>query len=371
MQKVQPVVELPPFYCPIQGAIHPHTDHLRRRSEEWMHGYGFCPDAASLQFVRSFNSADFVGRMAPHGLLDPMQVLTDWCNLGFVIDERFDRIPLARSDRNVLAEAAELAVKLVRTFETPGAGLLTTSPFGAPLEDLATRMHRMTTPSQRRRIVEGTHLWASALVWEVADHARPEPPSLNDYTTQRQQTIGGALFTSWIDTLTGVEVPASEMDHPSVRALTEITGLIVGIDNDLFSYANDLWFHQNQGVTLRNFATVLAAEGGCTTDQALREVTWMRNRLTALFLALRDQLTERHRPRAGSALRNYMRHLGYLIRGNLDYYGVTDKYRNPDGRSPDTLLRVAYRFTSKPPDNASEPLPIPTISWWWDQLATA
>jgi hypothetical protein len=356
-------IDPPPVYCPIAPAVHPLVSDIQRQSEDWMAQFDFWPDASGRQTVQAFNCAELACRMAPDGIPEHLQICADWFHLAFVWDEFYDRLPAAKAGGG-LAQLAELAVKVIRTLRVPGAALLPeSSPTSVALHDLAERLHRMSTPVQRRRIIDGQQDWLSAVAWEVASRSGTELPSLADYTAQRLYTVGGTAFTGWLDFLNGIEVSGNEWDAPAVRALTEISGIIVAIDNDLYSYAKDLWFQQHHGVLLLNYVSVLAAHFDCSVPAALEEAVRMRDRLMCLFLRLREQIARR----ASIDLNCYITGLGHFIRANIDYGNASLRYRNPDGRSPNAT-QSTMQFCNEPSDASLDPISIPHIAWWWGQL---
>ncbi|GAB2809496.1 terpene synthase family protein [Streptomyces daliensis] len=356
-------VRIPPLYCPIPPAIHPQHADMQHRSMEWMTRYGFCSDEPCRVRTASINGAEFVARMTPAGDRERMQVFADWAHLSLLFDDLYDALPDA-SASTALCDFTGTAVKVMRTFEAPEASLMPDdSPFTAPLRDLARRTHRIATPVQLRRMVEAQRLWLSCVAWEIACKPRAHLLGLNDYIVLRMGTVGGTATSSWIEILNGTEAPDHEMDSPLVRALAESAGLIVGMDEDLYSYGKDLWHQRHDGTPLLNFVGVTAHELGCTHEKALLEVAAMRNQLMCLFLALRDRAL-RH---AGPALTRYVTDLGHYIRANADWGTSAGRYRNPDGRSPDAVS-IRHEWTDDAPDFSGEPLPLPAIAWWWHQL---
>lgn len=357
------VVDIPPVYCPIPPAAHPLLQQIQLRSEEWIAQFSFWADGAGPPSARDSNYGEMAARMAPSGIPERLQLCSDWYHLGGVWDETYDRLPTAEVGRG-LGRLAEMTAKIIRTFRVPAAGLLPPSnPFNAALADIAERLHRMTTPVQRHHIIDGQQDWLVSMAWEAACKAHTRLPSLPDYTAQRLYTVGGTAFTVWLETLDGVEVPDKEWDSPSTRALTEIAGLIVAFDNDLYSYAKDLWFQRHRGVTPLNCVNVLAADLGCSIPTALDQAVRMRDRLMCLFLALRTQLAHR----ANSDLDHYLTGLGHFIRANIDFGNASARYSNPDGNSPHATQSPLH-VSDTPLETSLKPLDIPHIAWWWQQL---
>ena len=84
----------------------------------------------------------------------------------------------------------------------------------------------------------------------------------------------------------GYELSAEAVEHPAVRALTEMSWLLVAFDNDLYSYHRE---NVLQGNGL-NAVDVVAREQGRTVAEAVDTVVAMRDRVMCRFLALGDEV---------------------------------------------------------------------------------
>ncbi|MFD5554649.1 hypothetical protein ACFWIA_12520 [Streptomyces sp. NPDC127068] len=356
-------LDIPPLYCPIPSAIHPNHAELRRGTMRWLDRYGFCSDATVEARVRAINGAEFVARLTPGGDLERMQIFSDWAHLSLLFDDLYDSLPRPSAGA-ALARFAKTAVKVMRTFEAPDANLLDPhDPFTAPLRDLAGRTHRLASPVQMRRMIEAQRIWLSCVCWEIAHQTEGgSPPDLNDYTTLRMGTVGAVASSSWIEILNGSDdIPCHEFDSYRTRAIAEIAGTIVGMDQDLYSWGKDLWHRQHDGTVAVNFVSVIAHDRACSDREAMIHLVRMRDRLMSLFLELRDLALAS----AGPELTRYLTDLGHYIRGTLDWGLGAERYRTPDGASPHSV-RISHTWSSSPSDASPDPIPgIPSIAWWW------
>ncbi len=121
-----------------------------------------------------------------------------------------------------------------------------------------------------------------------------------------------------------------------------------------------------KGQTGQNIVTVLANERGCGLQQAVVDAVAMRDRMMCLFLRLSDRLL----PGASVELRSYLSDLGHLLRGNIEWSMRVPRY-NSLGSADQPPGRTATMFpgwADQPADGSLEPLPLPAIAWWWNQL---
>jgi hypothetical protein len=106
---------------------------------------------------------------------------------------------------------------------------------------------------------------------------------------------------------------------------------------------------------------VLEYEHGIPPEEALRRAVAQRDRVTCLFLRLRDELAVTGSPQ----LRQYLENLGTFIRGAQDWGISSHRYTTPEDPA---ALPSTFRDT--PTDDSDEPLDIPAIAWWWDVPST-
>ncbi|GAA3433971.1 hypothetical protein [Kutzneria kofuensis] len=70
-------------------------------------------------------------------------------------------------------------------------------------------------------------------------------------------------------------------------------------------------------------------------------------------------------PSASEELRNYLECLSRLLRGNMEWGLQAQRYRNPDGRSPDAVRTRGF-VDGGTAGSCRRRAAIPSIAWWWD-----
>lgn len=79
--------ELPPFYCPIESAIHPDVDDIEKRAVDWIDRLEIYDSEARRAWVMATNSAEFYARFAPDGAGDNVLAAAQWVYWGFAFDD--------------------------------------------------------------------------------------------------------------------------------------------------------------------------------------------------------------------------------------------------------------------------------------------
>jgi hypothetical protein len=352
-------LELPPFYCPIESAIHPEVDAIEQRAIDWIDRSGLCETDAERGWVLVTNSAEFYARFAPAGVEDNVLAAALWVYWGFAFDDACcDNGPL--STRPAAFEA--LASRLQLILDAPEDPIDSSDRFALSLRDIALTLRRHATPQQLRRFSDAHRYWLSCVAWQISNQTRGYMPDLAEYTAMRLGSCGGPPTLALLEIANAMEVPASEMQSSAVRALTAMGWFVAGWDNDLHSYNKEA--HQQDSE--QNVVNVLVHHHGQSVEQALLSAVGMRDRVMHLFLRLREK-TLAH---ASEPLRSYLISLGHGIRGNIDWALRVPRYTSLGDLSavPGSARARQPRWTDEPSDTSFEPLPIPVISWWWDQL---
>lgn len=345
-----------PFFCPIESAIHPEVDAIERRAVDWIDRVGLPRDGTERARTIGTNSAEFYARFAPRGIARHVELAARWVYWGFVFDD-------ARCDSGWFstrpADFVAMAGVLQRALESPRIPVETSDRYVRALQDIGRALLDCATPVQFRRFVEAHRAWLFGVAWQIGNRAREHMPSVDEYLAMRLASCGGPPTIALLEIANGMEVPAAEMDSPQVRALTEMTWLIAGLDNDLHSYRKE----RRQRHTDQNIITVLMHHEPTSIEPALTSAIAIRDRIMTLFLRLRAQLL----PDASEPLRRYLTDLGHAIRGNIEWAHQVPRYTSRNGQATPSVPSGQPRWTDHPADPDAAALPFPTIGWWWTQ----
>lgn len=350
--------EFPPFYCPLEGAVHPGAEEAERRALAWVDRMGFCRTPAQRAWVEGTRSADFFARFAPRSDPERLWLGSAWVYWGFAFDDN-------RCDEGEFSEDpaafAAMAGRVQRALERPGTCRFD-DPYAAAVHDLGERFRACASPVQVHRLIAAHRAWLWGVQWQIGNRARGLMPHLDDYLTMRLHSAGGEPPYALVE-LAGPEVPAREMDSPAVRALTEMAILVAALDNDRHSIAKEL----RRGQTEQNVFTVLVHRHGRSVRQAVRDAVALRDKVLCRFLALRAKVA----PRASRELAGYLADLGHGIRGNAEWGLLVPRYlslRTAEQGPGEVTPPDAVEWAARPLDTGRRPPPLPSLAWWWDDL---
>jgi len=153
----------------------------------------------------------------------------------------------------------------------------------------------------------------------------------------------------------GCPPPPRLLADRRVRAILEVAATLTDWETDVISFGKET---ERTGDGF-NLIDAVCQDTGCGVDQAFERAMIMWDRMMTLFLRLRDRLMAELPQLAG-----YVAGLGQYIRGVLDWSLSTDRYVYLDGLGG-TRAFTPGGWRDSPRDTSADPLPIPSISWWW------
>jgi hypothetical protein len=369
-------IEIPAFFCPVDPVMHPDVELVERRSGEWATKVGLVRDATDLERWHACTAADFYGGMVPAAITDRFQIAADWVYWGFYFDDaRCDEGGEGGGEGGGVGggvggiavtphRLVPMVARLLRILDSCDERLCGGDRYLAGIRDLARRYQELATPTQYERWMTAHRRWLFGVVQQNVMRGAGGPACLDDYLLARLHDCGGAPTQAMFEFANGPEIPGAELDSPAVRAVTEVFWLVAALDNDRVSrYKEVLGQHD-----LYNTVDILVRTLGLSESDAIEVFLRWRDRLMLLFLRLREQLMRT----ASEPLRIYLDTLRHGIRSNIDWSLRTPRYATlyPSEDFPDgATIRLHGGCTDRPSDSNPEPLPAPSIAWWWTQLS--
>lgn len=345
-------VELPPLFCPLESAVHPHVRQVDEQAVEWIDDSGMCASDREKAWVVATHSTDFFGRFAPVADDERLLATALWVYWGFAFDDaRCDTGPLSSRP----AQFNALAGQVQRACETGTA--TPDDRYAGALQDITRRFRSFAPPTQVSRFVHAHRAWLSGVAWQIGNQAVGRMPGLDEFLTMRLLAAGGFPTFAMLELATGAEVPDRDMHRPAVRALTEMAATVAALDNDRHSLHKEL----SKGHADQNVYTVLMAERGIPLQEAVHQANALRDRILSRFLTVHDRI----RPTAGPDLATYLQGLRYGVRGNNEWGMRVPRYLSL-GHWPDDMDDSLLTYADEPSDARQDPVEgAPGIAWWW------
>ncbi|NEA98912.1 hypothetical protein [Streptomyces sp. SID13726] len=348
------------LWCPIPAEHNPLGPEVEEGTAAWIRRHRLdveTPDQDRLAL--SVWICRCTALLCPDAPLEQLQIAAEF---NVWVNAMDDHVDLPGGARDAAKATVRLA-QLVRPAEAPESAPLDGSPLGAALADVAVRLSRCATSAQLARFAErfrhGMFCWA----WQRSLLEDGEEHDLNEYATLRLGATFVPVYAALCEIVHGYRLDGGELATPPVRALTEMTSWLIGLHNDVHSWAKE----EASDSPDINAVTVLARETDGDLDEALTRALALSNQVMALFVRLRDHT----RAQASDALRLHLRDLGRLIAGALEYHLRMPHYRRGLKPGHRELLDRIWVDTGPADVDPGPPPALASIAWWWQQLPEA
>ncbi|MGP3979433.1 terpene synthase family protein [Streptomyces sp. 8N114] len=342
------------YPLPMQEPSHVPTD-VAAQVQAWKESYGWTELSPEPHYVPGTATGWALGRSSTpetsKALLRAIGCAMEWA---LVIDDDVLDHPEARSRAS---EVIRLVGQITHVMESPGYRVpKNESPFIAAVHDVMEQLRPECTPTQAARMSAGMRCLLTSGVHKI----HLDEPNEDEYLALRMHDVGGYAWATFIEMCGPAPITDEDWNAPAVQALVGCTSLIVGLENDVFSYHKE----KAEGQTSPNFVGVLQATRRLSFDQAVTLAIETRDRLMLLILRLRERLM----PTAEPPLQYLIERLGQFIMANTEVTLSAPRY------NPSAADRFAVEDVAKTPacwapslsTTDTSPLPYPSISWWWD-----
>ncbi|MDC0768705.1 terpene synthase family protein [Streptomyces sp. HD] len=357
MGAATPLLQIPAYYCPIAPLIHPQAAEIDACSVEFLARFNLCKEQKQRDRLEA-GMGGVAGLIIPRGDQAAVQVASDLAVWVFAFDDICDESPLGSRP----GELIEVMARLQRVIETPESPARN-DPFAEALRDIRLRLGAVATPVQVGRWVEAMRGYFFVETYRAGNIARQLTPNLSDYAFISLHAGGTRAVVMLPHIAEGIDLPSAVWEDRRIRALTEMATSLGVWDTDIFSYAKE----SHRSSDGHNLIDVVRNTYGYPSDRALRAAVGMRDRVMCRFLRLREEVMAEGDPSTG----RYLQSLGHYIRGLLDWCLNTDRYVYLDGLSGGSRAFCSTGWRDTPSDDSPEPLPIPSIAWWWAVGAAA
>lgn len=339
------------FYCPLPEEVISTSESLEAETLAWAEKLDLGQGDTQATKLYALTGAKFMAHVYPHANGNLAQALSDYSAWGFAANDK--AVPTDPTIRT--CDVLHTLFRWVRTMRSPNSWTLDDNSLSAALRDTFMRLRDCMTPVQMHRFTVGQTSWLLDQSWETSLRERGAALTVNEYLAMRIGSGGTYAATSYIDAVEGIETPDQELASPIARAAAE-AGMMAGLlDNDRYSLGKE----SRPGFKKYNIFDALRHQHpNLSVRQAILDGIAIRDRILILYARLCNQFL----PRASKELRQYFIGVDRIISGNVTYGTTALRYLNPASFS------TIQRTEKLPPGLPTEPLPYPTIAWWWDHL---
>ncbi|KAL4256657.1 Terpene synthase [Pleurotus pulmonarius] len=209
--------------------------------------------------------------------------------------------------------------------------------YAAMLHDLWRRLNATATPGACARFAQATENWCNSQVWQCANRADHQTPSVADFITMRRYSIGGAMVEAMIEYAYEINLPDHVFDDPIIRAMSDATTDIMTWPNDICSFNKE----QADG-DYQNLVYCVMVEHKLNLQDAIdRVVQMLRDRIVD-YVELKKCVPS-FGPDIDSELLRYLRYLENYVQGTVVWYYSPRYFRDLDLSNLHDLVVPVYK----------------------------
>ncbi|MEW2079606.1 hypothetical protein AB0941_39745 [Streptomyces sp. NPDC013433] len=340
------------FYCPLEEETGTDAERLSANSAAWAQKFDLGRGDPNVSALYGVGGAALITHAFPHATTNPdlAQALADYSGWAFMTDDFIVPDPDARAD------VLHAVYRWARTMLCARSWEGRTTHLDDALRNALERLRACMSDVQYERFTTAQAGWLHAMLWERALREGGTALTVDEYLAMRIDAVGVHATLGYLDAVEGTELTAQEWSSPLVKAATEAGLFAAALDNDRYSLCKETELGQ---ISYNVFGALQHEHPDWTVEQAMLEGIRIRDAMLACYLRLRDQIL----PTASPDLRRYLTGVERVISGDITLGTTCMRYFAPEA-TPDV------RRTLTPPAHLTdEPLPYPTIAWWWEHIA--
>ncbi|MDC3954539.1 terpene synthase family protein [Polyangium jinanense] len=312
------------LYCPLPSALHPNGAEAQAATLRWARSHDLLATETGYARLEKIQLGTLAARFFPHIDAKALQIATDWLAVFFLTDDLSERAEVHPIDTATLLGRQ---VGVLRGTEPPRSDV----PMAHAFEDLRLRMTNTFSEAWFARFVDKVADLFAGFAWEAINRRNRFVPHGDLYLEARKTTIGLYPLIELADADRARPAGTAARKRPEVSQLESLACLLVGMANDLFTYAREL----EEG-DYHNLVLVLMREKRIGAAQAEELVIGMHNERMRQWFQLSERLRQDD---PDESTRRFVTALGHLLRGHLDWAYDNGRYQV----SPTLPPRVAVQ----------------------------
>lgn len=305
----------PRLTCALAPQLNPRVAEAHEHSREWVVSRGLVASGdAALQRCLVARFAWLGARTYPHVSREELCIVSDWLSFLFFYDDLCDTRTI---DEDRYRQSVELLERRLIEIAHGEATTKEDEPLAFALADILVRLETRASAQWLERFADHFEEYIEGVRWERHIRVGGRVPGLPTYA--RLRLLSSAVFPCF--DLAGIFIDGLDGDFADDVYIRQLEVMA----NDYVSWVNDIYGIDKEirEQTTANLVVVLAEEGTLGWDDALDYAIEKCNAELNAFLELKRVVEARsdHRARA------YVAALESWMRGNLDWYAETQRYR--------------------------------------------
>lgn len=335
--------------------IHPKTEEADAKATAFGELYELYWDDAQKKRILHQYCGGLSGYLFPDANDDLLQIGADFSMFAFAWDDQYcDEGP----ERDVILELSRSTFRMLRTIESLETVIFPEDNYSMALRDISLRVQKYTNPYQKLLWIDSLRNWFYMEQFKSAHVQQNILSDLSEYCITRMYSGASISYLHLNHIVAQIDFSPDMLADRRVYALTEITQVVANWASDLFAFQKE----EARSPDGNNAVSTVCREYGCSMLEGLDMANKMLDRMINRFVVLRDEILRgEHHP----LVPQFIDVLETYICGCIAWCQVAPRYRFVEGIKDGELAFATPGFTRNSSDISTEPLPIPSIAWWW------
>jgi 5-epi-alpha-selinene synthase len=309
----------PELYCPFPSKINKYVDVLEDYSLEWVIRSRL--QVSEPAYERFAKSKFFLLAAAayPDCNLEELKIGNDWLSWVFIWDDQCDMSKLKKQPE-ALKVFQKRFIEILKGAEPTSQDI----PIIHALADLGQRTRQRTSEKWFNYFLHCFNEYCRGCCEEAAIRAQGIVPDVDTYMKCRRFSVGGYLFLTVSEFCNNFMLDDVLRRHKIVKQLELMTIDILAWCNDVFSASREM-----DSGDVHNLVLVLHYLHNLPLEQAIKRAADMHDEQVRSLINFKASIPSFGEDIDGE-LAKYISIMHAWIRGNLDWYSLTCRYKTAE-----------------------------------------
>ncbi|MDZ8225435.1 MULTISPECIES: terpene synthase family protein [unclassified Nostoc] len=304
------------LYCPFSSQINKNIDFLEEYSLEWVLGFNLLANESSYQRFCKSNFFLMAATTYPYCNFQELKIANDWLSWLFIWDDQCDLSELKTKPESLKAIHKRF-LEILNGAEVTSYDI----PLSRALSNLRERMLEKASLKWLNYFICGFEKYLHGCFEEANNRVDGIVPDTDTYIAMRRLSAGADVALPLIELCDQLIIPDFLRKQDIFKQLNEITNNLLGWSNDIFSLSRELATGH-----VHNLVFVLHYQHKISLEEAMKLAMRMHDNEIQKLVDLEANI-----PSFGKEidpeLAKYILGIHAWIRGNLDWYSFTARYK--------------------------------------------
>jgi terpene synthase-like protein len=311
-------IVIPDIYCPFPSLISSHLEQVREHTLDWIERFRLIQGEAGLSYYRAIDIPEAICRIYPKASLEELLVLNDYYIWGFIYDDLYDDEKFSTQPEGMDG----LYEHMLAILQTPSL----VTPQGSLAEatvEAFQRMKRFMTqsPVLQKRFIQAHIDWLAAEREDAVRHTEQQIVDVQTCLDSRMKSAAALAAMAIIEIVEHMEIPDEIYEGQPFQNILVTAAHILTSANDVYSLQKELSLDD-----VNNVVIAMQRTHSCSLQEAMDQTCAMIETKIRRFQELSENFPASS-PENDRDIRTFLVDLGIMIRGALDWYRSTTRYK--------------------------------------------